>query len=98
MEPVFGWTLLSADAIRRVEARLREDAQGVRDEIGFMYPVLERFQRNLTISTLDCGAFRVLTARTDDRVDQAEFAQAGTAAPVTIPHTTPPKSDAAAQC
>lgn len=37
MEPVFGWTLLSADAIRRVEARLREDAQGVRDEIGFMY-------------------------------------------------------------
>jgi hypothetical protein len=37
MEPAFGWTLLSADAIRRAEARLREDAQGVRDEIGFMY-------------------------------------------------------------
>ena len=37
MEPAFGWTLLSADAIRQAEARLREDAQGVRDEIGFMY-------------------------------------------------------------
>ena len=37
MEPVFGWTLLSPDAIRRAEARLREDARGVRDEIGFLF-------------------------------------------------------------
>lgn len=37
MEPVFGWTLLSPDAIRRAEARLREEIQGVRDEIGFLF-------------------------------------------------------------
>lgn len=37
MEPAFGWTLLSPDAIRRAEARLREDAKGVRDEIGFLF-------------------------------------------------------------
>jgi FAD/FMN-containing dehydrogenase len=37
MEPAFGWTLLSPDAIRRAEARLREEIQGVRDEIGFLF-------------------------------------------------------------
>ena len=37
MEPAFGWTLLSPDAIRRAEARLREDSKGVRDEIGFLF-------------------------------------------------------------
>lgn len=37
MEPEFGWTLLSAEAIRRAEARLREDTKGVRDEIGFLF-------------------------------------------------------------
>jgi hypothetical protein len=37
MEPAFGWTLLSPEAIRRAEARLREEIQGVRDEIGFLY-------------------------------------------------------------
>lgn len=37
MEPAFGWTLLSQDAIRRAEARLREEIQGVRDEIGFLF-------------------------------------------------------------
>jgi hypothetical protein len=37
MEPAFGWTLLSPEAIRKAEARLREDAQGVRDEIGFLF-------------------------------------------------------------
>ncbi|MGO8735853.1 MAG: DUF6361 family protein [Terriglobia bacterium] len=36
MEPAFGWTLLSPEAIRRAEARLREDTMGVRDEIGFL--------------------------------------------------------------
>jgi len=36
MEAAFGWTLLSADAIRRAEARLREEVEGVRDEVGFM--------------------------------------------------------------
>jgi len=28
---------LSPDAIRRAEARLREEIQGVRDEIGFLF-------------------------------------------------------------
>jgi hypothetical protein len=37
LEPAFGWTLLSRDAIRRAEARLREDTRGVRDEIGFLF-------------------------------------------------------------
>ena len=37
MEAAFGWTLLSPEAIRKAEARLREDAQGVRDEIGFLF-------------------------------------------------------------
>jgi hypothetical protein len=37
MEPAFGWTLLSPEAIRRAEARLREDTKGVRDEIGFLF-------------------------------------------------------------
>jgi len=37
MEPAFGWTLLSPEAIRRAEARLREEIQGVRDEIGFLF-------------------------------------------------------------
>jgi hypothetical protein len=37
MEPTFGWTLLSPEAIRRAEARLREDSKGVRDEIGFLF-------------------------------------------------------------
>jgi hypothetical protein len=37
MEPVFGWTLLSPEAIRKAEAQLREDAEGVRDEIGFLF-------------------------------------------------------------
>lgn len=34
---------------------------------------IERFQRNLTISTMDCGAFQVPAASTDDEVNQAEF-------------------------
>ena len=37
MEPALGWTLLSAEAIRRAEAQLREDVRGVRDEIGFLF-------------------------------------------------------------
>jgi hypothetical protein len=36
MEPSFGWTLLSRDALRRAETQLRDDAQGVRDEVGFL--------------------------------------------------------------
>ena len=35
MEPAFGCTRPSPEAIRRAEARLREDTQGVRDEVGF---------------------------------------------------------------
>jgi hypothetical protein len=30
------WTLLSKEALKRAEARLREDLDGVRDEIGFL--------------------------------------------------------------
>jgi hypothetical protein len=36
MQPSLGWTVLSRDALRRAEARLYEDTQGVRDEIGFL--------------------------------------------------------------
>jgi Family of unknown function (DUF6361) len=36
MEPSFGWTLFSRDAVRRAETHLREDVDGVRDEIGFL--------------------------------------------------------------
>jgi hypothetical protein len=61
------------------------------------FPVLERFQRNLTISTRDCGALQVSTSTSEDQVDQAEFAQADTAAPITERSTPPPKSDAEAR-
>jgi hypothetical protein len=56
------------------------------------FPVLERFQRNLTISAIDCGAFRVPAPKTDDRVGQAEFAQANSAASVVTQCTTAPNS------
>lgn len=36
MEPALGWTVLSRDALRRAEAKLRDDEQGVRDEVGFL--------------------------------------------------------------
>lgn len=36
MESQLGWTLLSRDALRRAETQLREDLEGVRDEIGFL--------------------------------------------------------------
>ncbi|WP_339613429.1 DUF6361 family protein [uncultured Rubinisphaera sp.] len=36
MEPQLGWTLLSRDAMRRVETQLREDLEGVREEIGLL--------------------------------------------------------------
>ena len=62
------------------------------------YPVLERFQRNLTISTIDCGAVRVPASKTEDGAGQVELTQACTAAPVTTPFTTPPKSVASMLC
>jgi hypothetical protein len=34
--PSLGWTLLSRDAIKRAEAQLQPEAEGVRDEIGFL--------------------------------------------------------------
>jgi len=37
------------------------------------FRVLEQFQRNLTISTIGCGAFRVPAASTGGGVNQAEF-------------------------
>lgn len=36
MQSSFGWTLLSRDALRRAEMQLRDDVEGVRDEIGFL--------------------------------------------------------------
>ncbi len=36
MGSLFGWTLLSRDALRRAETQLRDDVDGVRDEIGFL--------------------------------------------------------------
>ena len=36
MEQTLGWTVLSRDALRRAEAKLRDDQQGVRDEVGFL--------------------------------------------------------------
>jgi hypothetical protein len=61
------------------------------------FPVLDRFRHKLTLSLIDCGAFRAPTERTDDRVDHATFAQAGTAAPFTERSTPAPESDAAAR-
>jgi hypothetical protein len=56
------------------------------------FPVLERFQRNLTITTIDCSAVPDPASKSDDRVDQAVFVQSRTAAPTTTPRTTPPNS------
>ncbi len=36
MEPTLGWTVLSRDALRRAEAQLHAETEGVRDEIGFL--------------------------------------------------------------
>ncbi len=36
MKPAVGWTLLSRDALKRAETQLRDDLEGVRDEIGFL--------------------------------------------------------------
>jgi hypothetical protein len=36
MHSSFGWALLSRDALRRAETQLRDDVEGVRDEIGFL--------------------------------------------------------------
>jgi len=36
MHSSFGWTLLSRDALRRAETQLRDEVDGVRDEIGFL--------------------------------------------------------------
>lgn len=36
MKAYFGWTLLSKEALKRAETQLREDLDGVRDEVGFL--------------------------------------------------------------
>lgn len=36
MESKFGWTLLSREAVKRAELQLRDEAEGVRDEVGFL--------------------------------------------------------------
>jgi hypothetical protein len=36
LAPVFGWTLFSRDSLRGAESQLKQDSQGVRDEIGFL--------------------------------------------------------------
>ena len=61
------------------------------------FPVLERFQRNLTMSTLDCGAFEIPTSTSDDQVDLPEFAQADTVATITERLTPTPEPDAEAR-
>jgi len=38
------------------------------------FRVLERFQRNLTVSMLDCGAFQIPAATTGDPTVRTEFA------------------------
>ena len=35
MDSAIGWTLLSRDALRRAEMQLRDESEGVRDEVGF---------------------------------------------------------------
>jgi hypothetical protein len=61
------------------------------------YPVLERFERNLTLSTVNCGAFAVPIAGTDDLDHPADPARPGAPAPVTTPCTQPPAFGAPAQ-
>jgi quinol monooxygenase YgiN len=58
------------------------------------YPVLKRFQRNLAISTIDCGVVRVPVFETEDRLDTPVTAQAGTAARVTTPCAATVESEA----
>jgi len=58
------------------------------------FPVLERFQRNLAISTIDCGVVRVPVFETEDRLDTSVTAQAGTAARVTTPCAATVESEA----
>lgn len=36
VEPAFGWTYLSRDALARAKAQMDEESMGVRDEIGFL--------------------------------------------------------------
>ena len=36
MKSALGWTLLSREALKRAETQLRDDVQGVRDEVGFL--------------------------------------------------------------
>ena len=36
LEPEFGWTVLSRDDLKAVEAALKLDNRGVLDEIGFL--------------------------------------------------------------
>lgn len=52
------------------------------------YVVLKRFQRNLTLSILDCGAFAV-----DHERDVADLAKPDDPAPVTTGCITPPALD-----
>lgn len=58
------------------------------------FHVLERFQRNLAISTIDCGVVRVPVFETEDRLDTSVTAQAGTAARVTTPCAATVESEA----
>jgi hypothetical protein len=58
------------------------------------FPVLERFQRNLAISTIDCGVVRVPVFDTDERLDTSVTAQDGTAARVTTPCSATAEPDA----
>jgi hypothetical protein len=58
------------------------------------FRVLERFQRNLAISTIDCGVVRVPVFETEGRLDTPVTAQAGTAARVATPCAATVESEA----
>jgi len=60
------------------------------------FPVLEHFQHNLTMSTLDCGAFEIPTSTTDDEAERTELVHTDNAASITERSTPPPESGAEA--
>lgn len=61
------------------------------------FPVLERFRRNLTLSSVECGAFAVPTAGTGDQHRSADSANPGAPTPIATPCTPPPDFDAPMQ-
>lgn len=90
MDAGFGWTVLSRDALRKAEARLQEETQGVRDEVGFLllhqayadrfFPGTSVLQTRLRYIFFVPWIYNDLLgqrARIDDRLRQKETALAG---------------------